>query len=86
MDSLYHRKVRKYKDTPISDKDLESILGTVRASNTGNMPCLIVVTTDLGIKQQLCEQAHFNQSMVAKNRCSYVLCRLHQFYSVVFYA
>ncbi len=83
MDSLYHRKsIRKYKDTPISDKDLESILeAAVRASNTGNMQLYsIVVTTDAGIKQQLCEQAHFNQSMVAKAPVVLTFCvDLHRF-------
>jgi len=62
---LNHRTIRKYKDEPISDKDLELILDAgIRASTTGNMQLYsIIVTRDQEMKDKLAP-SHFNQPMV----------------------
>lgn len=64
---LNHKSIRKYKSTPISDKDLNEILEAgVRASNTGNMQVYsIVVTRDEEMKKKLAP-THFNQPMVTQ--------------------
>jgi nitroreductase len=62
---LNHRTIRKYKETPIDEQLLTSILlaGT-RASTTGNMQVYSIVNTEsVELKQQLAP-AHFNQQMV----------------------
>lgn len=68
LDTIFnHRSIRKYKDTPVSEKDLMEILeaGT-RASTTGNMQIYsIVVTQDEEMKQQLAP-THFNQPMATQ--------------------
>ena len=68
LDTIFnHKSIRKYKDTPVSEKDLQEILeaGT-RASTTGNMQIYsIVVTRDNDLKQQLAP-THFNQPMVTQ--------------------
>lgn len=69
MDTLQiiqnHRSIRKYKNTPISDELLHSILNCAfRASTTGNMQVYsIIVTKDDEKKRQLAP-LHFNQAMV----------------------
>lgn len=62
---LSHRTIRKYKNIPISDKDLEEILHAgIRASTTGNMQQYsIIVTREDEMKRELAP-AHFNQGMV----------------------
>jgi nitroreductase len=62
---LNHKSIRKYKDEPINEVLLDSILlAASRASTTGNMQVYsIIVTTDKNIKKQLWE-AHFKQNMV----------------------
>ncbi|MEA2105835.1 MAG: NADPH-dependent oxidoreductase [Bacteroidota bacterium] len=64
---LNHKSIRKYKSTPISDKDLNEILEAgVRASNTGNMQVYsIVVTRDEEMKKKLAP-THFNQPMATQ--------------------
>lgn len=60
-----HRSIRKYKNTPIAEIDLQEILeaGT-RASTTGNMQLYsIIVTRDEEMKRILAP-THFNQPMV----------------------
>jgi len=60
-----HKSIRKYKNTPESEKDLNEILeaGT-RASTTGNMQIYsIIVTRDEEMKKKLAP-THFNQPMV----------------------
>lgn len=60
-----HRSIRKYKNDPINETLLTTILeaGT-RASTTGNMQVYsMVVTTDPGLKEKLWV-AHFRQDMV----------------------
>jgi len=62
---LNHKSIRKYKNTPVSEKDLNEILeaGT-RASTTGNMQIYsIIVTRDEEMKKKLAP-THFNQPMV----------------------
>ena len=62
-----HRSIRKYKNTPISETDLQEILeaGT-RASTTGNMQIYsIIVTRDEEMKKKLAP-THFNQPMVTQ--------------------
>ena len=59
-----HKSIRKYKNTPVQDKDLNEILeaGT-RASTTGNMQIYsIIVTRDEEMKKHLAP-THFNQPM-----------------------
>ena len=59
-----HVTIRKYKDIPVSDEIIESIIysGT-RASTTGNMQLYsVVVTKDEAQKQKLAP-FHFNQSV-----------------------
>lgn len=68
LDTIFnHKSIRKYKSTPISDKDLNEILEAgVRASNTGNMQVYsIVVTRDEEMKKKLAP-THFNQPMVTQ--------------------
>ncbi|MEA3446498.1 MAG: nitroreductase family protein [Bacteroidota bacterium] len=66
IDSIFsHKSIRKYKNTAIDENVLNKILlaGT-RASTTGNMQVYsIVVTKDVGLKEQLWEN-HFKQDMV----------------------
>ena len=64
---LNHRSVRKYRNTPVPDDLLDSILEAgIRASTTGNMQVYsVIVTTDDGIKQELAP-CHFNQPMVTQ--------------------
>jgi len=64
---LNHKSIRKYKSTPISDKELNEIMEAgVRASNTGNMQVYsIVVTRDEEMKKKLAP-THFNQPMVTQ--------------------
>lgn len=69
MKSLFeHRSIRSYTNTAIPKDVLDTILlAAQRASNTGNMQWYsIIVTTDAKKRKQLCEQAHFNQAMVAQ--------------------
>ncbi|MCD4833728.1 MAG: NADPH-dependent oxidoreductase [Bacteroidales bacterium] len=64
---LNHKSIRKYKSTPISEKDLQEILeaGT-RASTTGNMQIYsIIVTRDEEMKKKLAP-THFNQPMATQ--------------------
>lgn len=64
---LNHKSIRKYKSTPVSEKDLQEILeaGT-RASTTGNMQVYsIVVTRDEEMKKKLAP-THFNQPMATQ--------------------
>lgn len=69
MDALQtifeHRTIRKYKDTPIEESVLKTILEAgFRASTTGNMQVYsIIVTKDAEKRKQLCA-LHFNQKMV----------------------
>jgi len=60
-----HRTIRKFKQTPIENSILDSILNAaIRASNTGNMQVYsIIVTKNPEIKNKLWEQ-HFKQEMV----------------------
>ena len=62
---INHKTIRKYKDTPISQEDLNKILTAgIRASTTGNMQVYsIVVTKDAEIKEKLAP-CHFNQPMI----------------------
>jgi len=62
---LEHRSIRKYKDLPVKQEVLESIINAgIRASTTGNMQAYsIVATKDSKIKEKLWE-AHFKQNMV----------------------
>ncbi|MFO7828206.1 MAG: nitroreductase family protein [Bacteroidales bacterium] len=68
LDTLFnHKSIRKYKSTPVSDKDLKEILeaGT-RASTTGNMQIYsIVVTRDEEMKKKLAPM-HFGQPMATQ--------------------
>lgn len=62
-----HRSIRKYKNTPVAEKDLHEILeaGT-RASTTGNMQIYsVVVTRDEEMKKKLAP-THFNQPMATQ--------------------
>ncbi|HAF30800.1 MAG TPA: NADPH-dependent oxidoreductase [Bacteroidales bacterium] len=62
-----HRSIRKYKNTPVAEKDLHEILeaGT-RASTTGNMQVYsIIVTRDEEMKKRLAP-THFNQPMATQ--------------------
>ncbi len=64
---LNHKSIRKYKSTPITEKDLQEILeaGT-RASTTGNMQVYsIIVTRDEEMKKKLAP-THFNQPMATQ--------------------
>ncbi|HRS17935.1 MAG TPA: nitroreductase family protein [Bacteroidales bacterium] len=83
MEALFlHKTIRKFKDTPIPNEVIQQILlAAIRASNTGNMQLYsIIVTTDATIKQQLCEQAHFNQAMVKQAPVILTFCAdLHRF-------
>lgn len=60
-----HKTIRKYKDDPIPDETLDTILEAgSRASTTGNMQVYsMVVTRDQAMKEKLAP-CHFNQSMV----------------------
>ena len=62
-----HRSIRKYKTTPIAEKELNSVLEcAIRASTTGNMQLYsIIVTQDEEKKRQLAP-LHFNQLMVTQ--------------------
>ena len=64
---LQHRTIRKYKNTPVSPEDLNTILkAAIRGSNTGNMQLYsIIVTQDASMKEQLAP-THFNQKMVTE--------------------
>lgn len=61
-----HRSIRKFQKKEIEPDVLTRILeAAVRASNTGNMQWYsIIATKSSELKDQLCEQAHFNQAMV----------------------
>jgi len=62
-----HKSIRKYKNTPVQEKDLNEILeaGT-RASTTGNMQIYsIIVTRDEEMKKRLAP-THFNQPMATQ--------------------
>jgi nitroreductase len=62
-----HRSIRKYKDTTVSEKDLNEILEAgIRASTTGNMQLYsVVVTRNKEMKKKLAS-VHFNQPMVTQ--------------------
>ena len=62
---MAHRTIRKYKDTPVNDQLLSSILEAgCRASTTGNMQLYsIIVTRDEAMKKEL-SPCHFNQASV----------------------
>ena len=62
-----HRSIRKYKDTAISDADLNQILeaGT-RASTTGNMQIYSIVVTRDKERKKAIAPMHFNQPMVTQ--------------------
>ncbi|MDA3952217.1 MAG: NADPH-dependent oxidoreductase [Bacteroidales bacterium] len=64
---LNHKSIRKYKNTPISEKDLNEILEAgIRASTTGNMQIYsIIVTRDEQMKKKLAP-THFNQPMATQ--------------------
>ncbi len=66
LDTIFnHRSIRKYKNEPVDDGLLHTILeaGT-RASTTGNMQVYsMVVTKDESVRKQLWE-CHFKQEMV----------------------
>lgn len=83
MEALFsHRTIRKFKDSPLPQETLQIIIdAAIRASNTGNMQLYsIVVTTDTHIKEQLCEQAHFNQAMVKQAPVVLTFCAdMHRF-------
>ncbi|MBU8891634.1 MAG: NADPH-dependent oxidoreductase [Bacteroidales bacterium] len=68
LDTIFnHKSIRKYKSTPVSEKDLQEILeaGT-RASTTGNMQVYsIIVTRDEEMKKKL-SPTHFNQPMATQ--------------------
>ena len=68
LDTIFnHKSIRKYKATPISEKDLHEILeaGT-RASTSGNMQVYsIIVSRDEEMKKKLAP-THFNQPMVTQ--------------------
>lgn len=67
MENLFsHTSIRKYKPTLVPQSLIDKVLeAAIRASNTGNMQLYsIVVTTEVSLKQQLCEHAHFKQAMV----------------------
>ena len=59
-----HVTIRKYKDIPVSDEILESVIysGT-RASTTGNMQLYSVVITKDETQKQKLAPFHFNQSV-----------------------
>lgn len=61
---LNHKSIRKYKSTPVSEKDLQEILEAgIRASTSGNMQIYsIIVTRDEEMKKKLAP-THFNQPM-----------------------
>jgi FMN reductase (NADPH) len=64
---LNHKSIRKYKSTPVSEKDLQEVLeaGT-RASTTGNMQIYsVIVTRDEEMKKKLAP-SHFNQPMATQ--------------------
>jgi len=64
---LNHKSIRNYKDTAVSEKDLQEILeaGT-RASTSGNMQIYsVIVTRDEEMKKKLAP-THFNQPMVTQ--------------------
>ncbi|MFP4448214.1 MAG: nitroreductase family protein [Bacteroidales bacterium] len=64
---MKHRSIRKYKNTPISEKDLNEILeaGT-RASTTGNMQLYSMIVTQDEQKKKELAPTHFNQPMVTQ--------------------
>lgn len=64
---MNHKSIRKYKDTSVSDADLQDILTAgCRASTTGNMQVYsIVVSKSEKIKGQL-SPCHFNQPMISE--------------------
>jgi nitroreductase len=68
LDTIFnHKSIRKYKSTPISEKDLQEILeaGT-RASTSGNMQVYsVIVTRDEEMKKKLAP-THFNQPMATQ--------------------
>ena len=68
LDTIFnHKSIRKYKSTPITEKDLHEILeaGT-RASTSGNMQVYsIIVTRDEEMKKKLAP-THFNQPMATQ--------------------
>lgn len=60
-----HRSIRKYKDTPIDEVTLNTILeSALRASSSGNMQMMsVIVTKDTTRKQKLWE-LHLEQDMI----------------------
>ena len=62
---MQHRSIRQYKDTPVSEKDLNDILeaGT-RASTTGNMQLYSIIVTQDEEKKKELSPVHFDQPMV----------------------
>jgi len=62
---LNHRTIRNYKNTPVPDDILNTILeSATRASTTGNMQLYsIIVSRDEEMKRKLCD-LHFRQKMV----------------------
>jgi len=64
---MKHRSIRKYKETPVSEKDLNEILeaGT-RASTTGNMQLYSMIVTQDEQKKKELAPTHFNQPMVTQ--------------------
>ncbi len=64
---MKHRSIRQYKETPVSEKDLNEILeaGT-RASTTGNMQLYSMVVTQDEEKKKELSPTHFNQPMVTQ--------------------
>ncbi len=66
LETLFnHRSIRRYKDKPVNDTELDQLLAAgTRASTTGNMQVYsMVVTTDRSIREKLWE-SHFKQDMV----------------------
>lgn len=66
MNAIFdHKSIRKFKETPVSENDLNYILeGASRASTTGNMQVYsIIVSRSEELKEELW-QSHFKQDMV----------------------
>ncbi len=76
LDTIFnHKSIRKYKSTPVAEKDLHEILeaGT-RASTTGNMQIYsIIVTRDVEMKKKLAP-THFNQPMATQSPVLLTFC------------
>ncbi|MFO8234200.1 MAG: NADPH-dependent oxidoreductase [Bacteroidales bacterium] len=64
---MKHRSIRKYKNTPVNEKDLNEILEAgIRASTTGNMQLYSVIVTQDEQKKKELAPTHFNQPMVVQ--------------------